>query len=33
MMLMSAIHCRPWLIWPLLPLSAVLLVVGLFLLA
>jgi hypothetical protein len=32
-MLMTAIRRRPWLIWPLLPLSTVLLVAGLFLLA
>jgi hypothetical protein len=32
MMLMTAIHRRPGLIWPLLPLSTVLLLAGLFLL-
>jgi hypothetical protein len=32
MMLMIAIHRRPWLIWPLLPLSTLLLLAGLFLL-
>ena len=33
MMLISLVHRRPWLIWPLLPVSTMLVVAGLFLLA
>ena len=33
MMLMTLVHRRPWLMWPLLLVSAALLVGGLFLLA
>ena len=33
MMLISLVHRRPWLIWPLLPVSTVLLVAGAFMLA
>ena len=32
-MLITLVHRRPWLIWPLLPVSTVLLFAGVFLLA